>query len=96
MWAESQGLGKGATFHFCIKANALSEDYLKKNEKARKQFGTSALNRSEHDLSSKYAAHYKTSGTKLKIALFDESEMIRSTISCELARWGFGVKVKSH
>ena len=91
MWAESQGLGKGATFHFCIKANALSEDYLKKNEKARKQFGTSALNRSEHNLSSKYTAHYKTSGTKLKIALFDESEMIRSTISCELARWGFGV-----
>jgi CheY-like chemotaxis protein len=93
MWAESQGLGKGSTFHFCIKANALSEDYLKNDEKARKYLadGMNALNQLEHDLSSKYAAHYNQSGTKLKIALFDESDMMRSTISCELARWGFSV-----
>lgn len=95
MWAESQGLGKGSTFHFCIKCKAVSEDWMKENQKSRKQLasGAESLRQLERDLSVDYAAHFKRPGEKLSVVLYDESDMLRSTLSVVLKRWGFAVTV---
>ena len=98
MWAESKGLGYGSTFHFCIKCKSVSEDWMREHEKLRKPLnkGADALRLLERDLSKEYAAHYQRPGQKLRIALFDESDMLRGTLSAVLQRWGFNVLLLSH
>ena len=98
MWAESKGLGCGSTFHFCIRCKAVSEDWMREHEKLRKPLsvGADALRMLERNLSKEYAAYYQRPGQKLSIALFDESDMLRDTLSAVLQRWGFNVLLLNH
>ncbi|CAL55375.1 Signal transduction histidine kinase-related protein, C-terminal [Ostreococcus tauri] len=93
MWAESKGLGQGSTFHFCIKCKSVPEEWMREHEKSRKELnkGAAALSLLERDLNKEYAVHYNRPGQKLSIALYDESDMLRGTVSAVLRRWGFHV-----
>ena len=97
MWAESQGIGCGSTFHFCIKVTSVPEDWMTKQHKSRmtKQIasGTSALLELERNLSSEFAEQYGQKGKQLRVVLFEESDMLRSTLSAIMQRWGLRVTI---
>jgi signal transduction histidine kinase/DNA-binding response OmpR family regulator len=99
MWAESKGLGQGSTFHFCIKCKNVPDDWLQINKVSRvgKQLtiGTNALLELERNLSDEYAPQYGKTGQKLQVVLYDESDMLRGTLSATLKRWGLNVTVLS-
>lgn len=99
MWAESQGIGCGSTFHFCIKVKSVPADWMTRQYKSRmtKQIasGTSALLELERNLSDEFAGHFGQKGKKLRVVLFEESEMLRSTLSAIMQRWGLYVTILS-
>jgi CheY-like chemotaxis protein len=97
MWAESQGIGCGSTFHFCIKVTSVPEDWMTKQHKSRMTqqiaSGTSALLELERNLSSEFAEQYGQKGKQLRVVLFEESDMLRSTLSAIMQRWGLHVTI---
>jgi PAS domain S-box-containing protein len=99
MWAESKGIGCGSTFHFCIKVKSVPDDWMTKQHKSRMTqqiaSGTSALLELERNLSSEFAEQYGQKGQELKVVLFEESDMLRSTLSAIMQRWGLHVTIVS-
>jgi len=97
MWAESKGLGQGSTFHFCIKCKSVPDDMMTIGKLSRGgrtlEKGAHALAELERDLSEEFAAMRGKKGQKLKVVLFDESDMLRSTLTAVLKRWGLDVTV---
>ena len=97
MWAESKGLGQGSTFHFCIKCKSVPDDLMTIGKLSRGgrtlEKGAHALAELERDLSEEFAAMHGKKGQKLKVVLFDESDMLRSTLTAVLKRWGLDVTV---
>lgn len=97
MWAESKGLGQGSTFHFCIKCKSVPNDMMSIAELSRGgktlEKGAHALAELERDLSEEFAAMHGKKGQKLKVVLFDESDMLRSTLTAILKRWRLDVTV---
>jgi len=97
MWAESKGLGQGSTFHFCIKCKSVPDDLMTIGKLSRGgrtlEKGAHALAELERDLSEEFAAMRGKKGQKLKVVLFDESDMLRSTLTAVLKRWGLDVTV---
>jgi PAS domain S-box-containing protein len=97
IWAESEGLGKGSTFHFCIKCQTSREKDSSIESKIVQKIGEfSALKHHEESwIPKKISMSIGKNDLRSTILIFDESRMICKTIESSLKQWNIKTDVVS-